>query len=61
MGRGRLQIADGCCVHITQHCHDRQYLLRFARDRCRYVARLREMSQRFALDVLDYRATSPLD
>jgi REP element-mobilizing transposase RayT len=27
-------------------------------DRCRYVARLREMSQRFALDVLDYMVTS---
>jgi len=58
MRRGRLQTAEGCCLHLTQRCHDRQYLLRFARDRRRYVARLREMSQRFAVEVLDYMVTS---
>jgi len=58
MRRGRVQGADSCCLHITQRCHDGQFLLRFAVDRRKYVERLREMSRRFALDVLDYMVTS---
>ena len=58
MRRGRLRVTETCCVHITQRCHDRRYLLRFARDRRRYVERLREMSQRFSVEVLDYIVTS---
>jgi putative transposase len=56
--RGRLLNVTDCCVHVTHRCHNRQFLLRFGHDRRRYVARLREVSSRFAVDVLDYVVTS---
>ncbi len=56
--RGRMLNVTDCCVHVTHRCHNRQFLLRFQRDRRRYVARLREASARFDIDVLDYVVTS---
>ena len=58
MRRGRLRRTNGACFHVTQRCHDRQFLLRFKRDRQRYAARLRETVLRYGLEVLDYMITS---
>ena len=45
-------------MHVTHRCHDRQFLLRFERDRRNYVSRLRETASRFAVEILDYTITS---
>ena len=44
--------------HITHRCHQRKFLLKFARDRRRYLHWLFEARKRFGLCVLDYMVTS---
>ncbi len=48
----------GYVWHITQRCHRRQFLLRFARDRRAWRSWLYEARRRYGLCVLDYNATS---
>ncbi len=40
--------------HITQRCHIKEFLFKFARDRQRWVYWLREASKRFEVSVLNY-------
>jgi putative transposase len=44
--------------HITHRCHQRKFLLKFARDRQRWRYWLFEACKRFGLCVLNYIATS---
>src|SRR5687767_15382090 len=44
--------------HITHRCHQRQFLLKFARDRRRYLRWVFEAKKRFGLSVLNYMVTS---
>lgn len=44
--------------HLTHRCHEREFLLGFARDRQRYLHWLFEVKKRFGLCVLDYMVTS---
>ncbi len=44
--------------HLTHRCHDRQFLLKFAHDRHRYLRWLFEAKKRFGFCVLDYIVTS---
>jgi putative transposase len=44
--------------HITHRCHQRKFLLKFARDRRRYLHWVFEAKKRFGLCVLDYVVTS---
>ena len=44
--------------HLTHRCHQREFLLKFARDRTRYLRWLFVARQRYALCVLDYMVTS---
>ena len=44
--------------HITGRCHRRQFLLKFARDRRRWVSWLYEARKRYGLCVLNYQVTS---
>ena len=44
--------------HITHRCHQREFLLKVARDRERYLHWLFEAKKRFGLCVLNYRVTS---
>jgi putative transposase len=44
--------------HITQRCHKREFLLKFKRDRYRWIQWLFEARRRFGLVVLNYVATS---
>jgi putative transposase len=44
--------------HLTHRCHDRRFLLRFARDRRLWRSWLYEARRRFGLCVLDYTVTS---
>ena len=49
---------DGGVLHITHRCHNREYLLKFAKDRDAYRERLREHAKKFRLWLLDYCITS---
>ena len=44
--------------HITHRCHQKAFLLKFARDRQRYLRWLFEAKKRFGLCVLNYMVTS---
>ena len=50
---------EGEIFHLTHRCHNRAFLLKFARDRDAYRAKLREHLQRFELALQDYCLTSP--
>ena len=43
--------------HITHRCHQRKFLLKFARDRRRYLHWVFGAKKRFGLCVLDYKST----
>ena len=57
MGRPRPNHPDPLCYHITHRCHGREFLLRFQKDRRKYLLRLHQMSRRYAVDVLSYMIT----
>lgn len=49
---------EGGVFHLTHRCHNQAFLLKFARDRDNYRARLREHLRKFEVSVLDYCVTS---
>jgi putative transposase len=49
---------DGGVFHLTHRCHNRAFLLKFARDRDAYRAMVREHLKCFDVSVLDYCVTS---
>ena len=49
---------EGGVFHLTHRCHDQTFLLKFARDRDAYRAKLREHVRQFEVSVLDYCITS---
>ena len=58
MPRANRHYLPGQVWHITHRCHKREFLLRFARDRRRWVIWLQVARKRFGLSVLDYTVTS---
>jgi putative transposase len=58
MPRANRYFVPGYVYHLTHRCHNRQFLLRFARDRDDYRLRLRQAVGRYDLSVLDYCLTS---
>ena len=58
MPRANRYFLPGYVWHITQRCHQRKFLLKFARDRRRYLYWVFEAKKRLGLSVLDYRVTS---
>jgi REP element-mobilizing transposase RayT len=58
MPRANRYFLPGYVWHITHRCHQRKFLLKFARDRRRYLHWLFEGKKRFGLCVLDYMVTS---
>ena len=58
MPRANRHYLPGQVWHITHRCHKKEFLLRFARDRRRWVDWLREAKRRFGLSILNYMATS---
>jgi putative transposase len=55
MPRGNRHHLAGCVWHITERCHRKQFLLKFARDRRAWVAWLYQARKRFGLCVLNYQ------
>lgn len=58
MARANRHILPGHVWHITHRCHKREFLLKFARDRKRWVHWLYEAKRRHGLSVLNYIVTS---
>jgi putative transposase len=58
MPRANRYFLPGHVWHITHRCHQKQFLLKFARDRRRYLYWLFEAKKRYSLCVLDYIVTS---
>jgi putative transposase len=58
MPRANRHFLPGYVWHITHRCHQKQFLLKFPRDRRRYLYWLFEAKKRFGLSVLNYMVTS---
>ena len=58
MPRANRCFLPGHVWHITQRCHQREFLLRFAADRERWLHWLSQARRRFGLCVLNYIVTS---
>ena len=58
MPRANRYFLPGYLWHITHRCHRKQFLLKFVRDRDRYLHWVFEAKKRFGLCVLDYTVTS---
>ena len=58
MARAKRHYIPGYIWHITQRCHKREFLLRFAKDRHRWMQWLFEAKRRYGLTILNYMITS---
>ncbi len=57
MPRANRYILPGHIYHLTHRCHDRQFLLRFAKDRENYRRRLRQAALDSEASLLTYNIT----
>ncbi len=57
MPRANRHFIPGVVWHITHRCHKKEFLLKFARDRRRWLRWLFEAKKRFGLSVLNYMVT----
>lgn len=58
MARANRHYVPGYIWHITHRCHQKEFLLKFVRDRRRWIYWLFEAKKRFNLCVLNYMVTS---
>lgn len=58
MPRAKRNYLPGHVWHLTHRCHNREFLLRFQRDRLRWRHWLFEARKRYRLSVLNYIVTS---
>ncbi|SDM52578.1 putative transposase [Geoalkalibacter ferrihydriticus] len=58
MARANRHYVPGCIWHITHRCHKKEFLLKFAHDRNRFVFWLGEARKRYGLQILNYVVTS---
>jgi putative transposase len=58
MARAHRHYIPGHAWHITHRCHKRDFLLKFARDRHRFLQWLFEAKKRYGLVILSYMVTS---
>ncbi|MFO7557545.1 MAG: transposase [Desulfobacterales bacterium] len=58
MARAKRHYIRGQIWHITHRCHKREFLLKFAKDRSRWLHWLFEARKRYDLVVLNYAVTS---
>ena len=58
MARANRHYIPGYIWHITHRCHRAEYLLKFRKDRKRYLQWLIEAKRRYGLTVLNYNITS---
>ena len=58
MLRASRHFLPGYVWHITHRCHKKEFLLKFRRDRHRWLQWLFEAKKRYGLSVLNYTVTS---
>jgi putative transposase len=58
MARANRHHLPGYVWHITHRCHKKEFLLKFEKDRKRWISWLFEAKKRFGLCVLNYTVTS---
>jgi putative transposase len=58
MPRANRYFLPGYIWHITHRCHKKEFLLKFSRDRQRWISWLFEAKKRYGLCVLNYVVTS---
>jgi REP element-mobilizing transposase RayT len=58
MARANRHYIPGYIWHITHRCHKKEFLLKFARERQRWISWLFEAKKRFGLSALNYAVTS---
>ena len=58
MPRGNRYYIPGLIWHITHRCHKKEFLLKFARDRRRWLRWLYEAKKRPGTRILNYNVTS---
>jgi putative transposase len=58
MARANRHFIPGFIWHLTHRCHKREFLLRFAKDRRRWLQWLYEAKKRYGLTILNYAVTS---
>ncbi len=58
MARANRHFIPGQIWHLTHRCHKKEFLLKFGRDRQRWLQWLYEARKRFGLKVLNYCVTS---
>jgi len=58
MARANRHYIPGQVWHITHRCHKKEFLLKFAKDRRRWLHWVFEAKKRFGLQVLNYTVTS---
>jgi REP element-mobilizing transposase RayT len=58
MARANRHYIPHCVWHITHRCHKKEFLLKFAKDKNRWMTWLYEAKKRFGLRVLNYVVTS---
>jgi len=58
MARAKRHYIPGQVWHLTHRCHKREFLLRFAKDKSRWVQWLFEAKRRYGLTILNYTVTS---
>ena len=58
MARAQRHYIPGQIWHITHRCHKREFLLKFSKDRSRWLQWLYESKKRYGLVILNYAVTS---
>ena len=58
MARANRHYIHYCVWHITHRCHKKEFLLKFAKDKKRWITWLYEAKKRFGLRILNYVVTS---
>lgn len=58
MPRANRHFLPGYVWHITHRCHKKEFLLKFGRDRRRWLQWLYQAKKRFNLSILNYTVTS---
>jgi len=54
MARAKRHFLPGHVWHITHRCHKKEFLLKFARDRRRWLQWLFEAKKRYGIRILNY-------
>ena len=51
MPRAKRFYIPGCIWHITHRCHKQEFLLKFARDRDRWIELLLRVKKKYGLEI----------